>query len=1056
MAEQYVAPPILTEVPPELGRVSVETERVLDDVTRDHAARMRTEPALRSLTEVVRLTPDLQQNFVAPFVGRRDEIKDGTYTEAPRVFAPTMTAYAVGAPELVDSALQRHAAQKSERIRTALESLADNGIETYVPVLVVGTGPQSQIFNAQFQQEMAGTSPISTPDALTIERNFHMGGTFRPGEPMGFRVNSRTRPQVDGDLPKPGTRANLNDLRPGVLTPGDVSAETYIRADTFGRVIAINHTFSSDSCLGMKLVGFSQNPAAANGQPGDVSAVLEDMITGRRTLVRTSELVILQGTGDEQAGRGLRSDRSRALINEQQDIYRETGRAQILTVEQFMRMMDDPDVDFPIKDIIDVGIVGSGDGAKVALAKLLGYEPRTDRSTTQLDFVETVTIYGEDAKTLEELANKERLRYVQQAQEFPRAGQPERYSRAIGRPERVVDLNKIVRGNVQLKIDVLSIKKDQTDEENIRGALFDLVILADGYTQDAAKQAQDMVIAPLTGIEAAKILEPTDPRRLRIGDVIEYTNSTLTSLQVVAQNGTTLTMKYTNRSGDYGYFLLDSETDEYRLSGYLNPLIQEVTKAYDPFTFRGFVTPEQYRELSDKEQLELLRPGTIITCSPNQTPKLDFYRVLGTSEDGTRLQTARISTISDQRVSVVEEEFIKDRFRQFVLEDKQTVLQLPYLFDSPRDPEGRFTAVPAQKVGINQLSILVLTTEIPSGSIIFNSARPTRFSILQSRRDPGSGLYLYDYLRCTDGSFRFDSGREGLSVYQSAFDDGYDSIITPDDYNAYLAAEAGVAPQQPLQLNFAKLSATDANGKRQPIALTSPNLPVHIAGPAAQIPVDKELVELIPNIPENPVSVFASAERVRMLARVIAEDVKKLTAKLPAAQRLTIQSKTRPAYIRSPEPKADDAIIDQSLQRKQRLVRIVPRARTLEPKLPATRQTEALLINLGALSREAQLMAEPGKTERISIRLRAGTDGQFIASLSFKDARKLGKFRKRQDGLLNYLLGDPLVADYLGMQLGANPSVSLKLVFDERGLDLRAVQVTTPAKKRRQPTLPQQ
>lgn len=172
MAEIIQPAPQLSRLVPEASMQTEVQTRVLEEVVSVHAGRIREDPALRSLTEVVRSEPELW-NQVVPFIGRRTDFR-ADYQLDSRVFTPLLSGISYSSPELMDTALQLSARLKSEHIRTSLEGSAEAGIEPYVPVLVVGSGPQSQIFNAQLQQRLPD---VQTP-AITVDRNNHMGVRF--------------------------------------------------------------------------------------------------------------------------------------------------------------------------------------------------------------------------------------------------------------------------------------------------------------------------------------------------------------------------------------------------------------------------------------------------------------------------------------------------------------------------------------------------------------------------------------------------------------------------------------------------------------------------------------------------------------------------------------------------------------------------------------------------------------------------------------------------------------------------------------------------------------
>lgn len=1015
MAEILEFPPVLARI--DQNAPNPEGAGVLDEVTRLHAGRLREDPALRSLTEVIRGTSELWEEAV-PFIRRRKDFVDSEgYDNASRVFTPLLSGAIYAAPELVDVGLQLSVSQKSERVRKALDRAAEQGLETYVPTLVVGTGPQSQIFNAALQAEL----PSMELPALTVDRGDHVGGTFRPDEPMNFKLNSRTRPQT-GERPKPGTSANINDLTPGIMTAGDTTNEAYIDAEDFGRTVTTNHAFASNICLGMEVESITENIAAEGGQAGDVLAVLRDKMTGRQYAVRTDNVVVLSGLGEGRPEQQFGDQATREIIKEERAAHAAGERAKVLTFEEFMQEMDSDAVEFPLQDRKRIAVVGDGDSAKVAIGKLLGYEPRSDNSTTQLDFVDEIIWYGQEADNTETFLRGNRLRYAQLGLEFDRSISDNRFNRITNIVERALNLRR-----EDERVRVLDSSGISEQDE-----VYDLVVLANGYKQDGIEAVAEVCKPSLTATDIAQILNPNSGRELRVGDTVRYAPGyTLESIQVVSTSDSGLKVKFTRADRSYGYFETPSDTES--LKAYLDPEALGSNRELTPFEFKGIKGYGELDQIASREdQARLVQPGTLLSGVDGDLTHL--YRVLEVT-DGNPGDINKTLLIQDIQLTggalysegyqPIERELSAAEFINELSKRGFSITTAPYVFSNPQRPERGFTDLDfGPVIKPKKLESIIENDSLESGTVLINSTEPGVFALYEGY-DPDRDLYRFIAL---DRSKQFRFFEERFVSIKTVFRElGFDRIASPP--------KQILDPDSSLEITqkFETVGAVSQNGNSGPIAMRVKGQPIFVAGPAAKLPVDRELIDLIPDIPENTVSLFSSAERVRDLAGVVASQV----------------------YRDSRFIESDKDVLPLSLEDKPEVIiggatgleagnptviNVKPRERRFEPSLPKVQQEEAVRLTIGALSRDANFRTAPGNSQSITLQVsKAGDDEGLKCTLDDRDVLRLRQTAPAT--FANYFLGEPLVAEFVRKKLRIHNGINFRLVFDERGLDIRSSEI---------------
>lgn len=493
-------PDLLPELPP-LTRL--EGQDSTDNILRSNVANAMKQPALATMGELVRNDPVLFEQ-VGALTGRRQDFK-ADYDRPGRVVAPWFAGIARHDPDLLDTALDAHFDLESEVTHERLKQDAMESGYSYWPVLVVGTGPQSQIFNAQLTTER----PDIAKGILVVDEEQTVGGTFRSSEGMNFRLNSRTRKQTD-DKPVPGTKGNINTLRPGVATLGDVTAETYAQADELGRTIRVNHALNNTSMgLGLKVVGIvPEDPGLPTGLKGSTSVIVQGEDEERFT-IRTDLLVASSGIGEPNLERF--DTETKTLIEEERAKMEAGERPKVVLYSDLYTMMQQDD--FPLRDIKRVGVIGEGDSARTAIGTLLGYEPRTDNSVTQLDTVEEIVWFGQSSFTDEDFVSNNRLRYAQLGLEFPREADERRATRITGDSDDVESIELNDDGTKAVIDDVQDLGE------------YDLVVITTGFKNRSEQWLEESFVTPLeaTSTVVQEAIDPAKPETvLEAGAVIDF------------------------------------------------------------------------------------------------------------------------------------------------------------------------------------------------------------------------------------------------------------------------------------------------------------------------------------------------------------------------------------------------------------------------------------------------------------------------------------------------------------------------------------------------------
>lgn len=245
---------------------------------------------------------------------------------------------------------------------------------------------------------------------LVIEKR-RVGGAFGMSQKPSFYLNSRNRP---GRLSIPGQPGAINVLPGAPIQPADLSSDEYQRNTDLAFCIRVTLAMNAK----MLLAEVESVSVATGGADRKYEIALSN-----GDVVRTDRIIIATGLGKP----------GKATVDLE-------NRDNILTVDEFMARIGD--TDFPLRGIRSVGVIGAGDGGKIAVEALVGQGPSSGWSNATLDYVERIDWYGaaDQASSRERWVECNRSRYQGIGRLIPKAssdGFGERRLRGLGNATRV-------------------------------------------------------------------------------------------------------------------------------------------------------------------------------------------------------------------------------------------------------------------------------------------------------------------------------------------------------------------------------------------------------------------------------------------------------------------------------------------------------------------------------------------------------------------------------------------------------------------------------------------
>ena len=375
---------------------------------------------LESFFKTIRSNSDIWAD-IKPVIERKEDFNETTAREGElhRVGAELFAGINLN-PEaalLYDATLRDATGEQSEFLKSRIE-----GGVNYAPVVVIGGGgPHATTFAAA----LLHYSP-ETP-AIGLEQTSKAGGIFgTTGDPAGFvqpwfQLNSRNRPE-DRNVPGlPGTSGNINPL--GTWAPlqvPDISGQQYPTQERLGRAVSHNNFNSMNLLVDAEVKKIRRNKDA--NKKGVYEIEFEDQHRQKRFLLCTDIPVQATGLGRETFGIKSPSVSTREFLRKQQETFDEgIEMPRAFTFLQFLEMTTANQTLFPLEEFRNgVGLIGSGDSAKVIIEDLAGVAGEAGKSTAQLDFVPEIVVFGSFDKLRDDLLKNNRCRYARAFLEFER------------------------------------------------------------------------------------------------------------------------------------------------------------------------------------------------------------------------------------------------------------------------------------------------------------------------------------------------------------------------------------------------------------------------------------------------------------------------------------------------------------------------------------------------------------------------------------------------------------------------------------------------------------
>lgn len=233
----------------------------------------------------------------------------------------------------------------------------------------------------------------------------------------------------------PGTAQTLSTFSDYAATsPADTSMEAYPHQSSYGEHARINQFLSGETLTGADVRHIRKPYGGLDRALGNYVVGFVDKRGGRVVEVEIDRVIFTTGIGEEKITLNQSDAGTRNILVAEKEEYENGNDAKVMSFAQAARRLSDPENPFPMKGIKNLVVSGEGDGMKVIVGVILGYESQVGMSTTQLDFVERIDWIGQSFPTKEAFVEGCRVRYHQLALEFPREKIESYYHRIYPHP----------------------------------------------------------------------------------------------------------------------------------------------------------------------------------------------------------------------------------------------------------------------------------------------------------------------------------------------------------------------------------------------------------------------------------------------------------------------------------------------------------------------------------------------------------------------------------------------------------------------------------------------
>jgi hypothetical protein len=425
--------------------------------------RLLSDPALRGALRTVRETPQAWEGVINLVRQRGEELRDAASVpgDLHRELTPLLAGILLTprARAVFKLALDRAAQRESdELVRRATEG------RNYSRQAIIGAGWHGAVLASEMLLREPGL------DTISIEARDFLGGQFARTSGDVHTLNSRTRPERPDLENLPGTRGSLNPMGMAPLQQSDVETAAYGSQARLGDVIAVNQWLASPTMLGQEVMFIR----TADDDPSRIEITCKDRRTGARITTTHDRVVLTSGLGEVDTGFASIDEETAGILAS--EAAKPLSERRVLGYDDHIALTGDSDNRFPLQGWKEVAVIGPGDGGRIAIGKLTGHETDNRLSVPNLDWVESIGWYGEQADTFREFVQQERTRYARIGLEMPRPEVDRNYY------SRVAAINGKASGlREELGEDGLPTGRIVVRDNFGRGRAYDHVILAPGF-----------------------------------------------------------------------------------------------------------------------------------------------------------------------------------------------------------------------------------------------------------------------------------------------------------------------------------------------------------------------------------------------------------------------------------------------------------------------------------------------------------------------------------------------------------------------------------------------
>ena len=446
-----------------------------ENLLRSQAARLR-QPELQTALQLSHQAMD-EYSGAKEILNRAKDMRTGAAEgEKHRHFTPLAAAIFKDqkSQRLFNAGIDTLVDHKSTEMRNWLETW-DEPEPPLLPAIVIGTGPHGATFLSTYAM-YASEAP-----ALAVDSSGRIGGQFAAAEKPVFRLNSRNRPQMEGenrnDRNLPGTEQTINPLGTmATLQVSDLSGESYVTQDVLANATRFNTITATDNFLTECTLISNETVTRFDGT-NVARCTFIDTNRNQLCTIDTDNLVIAGGIGKDAFRFSEADEFTASLLRRETEKIAQGIRPAVMSFPQMISFWGSSSNPSPLRGVKTAAISGSGDSANVAAGIILGYEPGADRMPVALDRVDTLYWIGQSIPTKEEWLTSVRARYAQVGLELPRDIEGY-YSRIVPIPNNKVE-----------DIEILSYSTSKPDrvrlsQTNASDLSVDLYVACNGFSNE--------------------------------------------------------------------------------------------------------------------------------------------------------------------------------------------------------------------------------------------------------------------------------------------------------------------------------------------------------------------------------------------------------------------------------------------------------------------------------------------------------------------------------------------------------------------------------------------